>query len=80
MDELPLVSWAYWIMLRSSTSETPFLLAYGAKALNSLEVGIPTIWIESLSRDNDDNDEAFSIELDLVEDKRQKAFIKLVSY
>ena len=42
-DELPGVLWAYRTTTKTSTSETPFSLAYGTKAVIPIECGIPSV-------------------------------------
>ncbi|KAL5580487.1 hypothetical protein UlMin_012929 [Ulmus minor] len=41
-DELPDVLWAYRTTAKTSTSETPFSLAYGTEAVIPVEYGIPS--------------------------------------
>jgi len=43
VDELPHILWAYHTTLRRSIRETPFSMTYGSEAVNSLEMGFPTI-------------------------------------
>ena len=48
-NELPQVLWAYKTIARSTTEETPFLLAYRYEAMVPVEIGA-----RSLRRDNYD--------------------------
>ena len=46
-DELPSVLWAYQIIARTPTRETPFRLAYGSEAVIPAEVGLTSYWVEN---------------------------------
>ena len=50
-DELPEMLWAYRSTAKTSTGETPFLLAYGYEAMVPVEIRVG-----SLRRDNYDSD------------------------
>ena len=77
-EELPSVLWAYRTTPRRSTGETPFALAYGMEAVIPLEVGMPTLRSESFEPEL--NAEAIALELDLVEERREKALIHVAAY
>ncbi|CAL5335299.1 unnamed protein product [Camellia sinensis] len=76
--ELPNVLWAYRTTPRQSTGETPFALAYGMEAVIPLEIGMPTIRSESFQPDL--NSEAVALELDLAEERRERALIHIAAY
>ena len=42
VEELPSVLWTHRTIVRKSTGETPFALAFGVEAVIPLEVGMPT--------------------------------------
>lgn len=73
MEELPGVLWAYCTTIRSPTRETSFSMVYG------IEIVIPTeVLIESARVQAYDliyNDELRRMEVDLVEEKRERAWI-----
>ena len=46
--------------------ETPFWLAYGGEAVNPAEVGLTSYWVENY--DENKNDEAILLQLDLVDE------------
>ena len=77
-EELPKVLWAYRTTSKTSTGETPFSLAYGVEAMVPVEVGIP-----SLRHDTYNQEKNFAIqryELDLPEEKRDLAALRIASY
>ncbi|XP_028076941.1 uncharacterized protein LOC114278991 [Camellia sinensis] len=77
-EELPNVLWAYRTTPRRSTGETPFALACGMEAVIPLEIGLPTIWSESFQPDL--NNETVAMELDLAEERRERALIHIAAY
>ena len=78
MEELPSVLWSYRTTPRRSTGETPFSLAYGVEAVIPLEVGLPTL--RSAAFDTGLNEQTLAKDLDLIEERREAALIKLTSY
>lgn len=77
-DELPAVLWAYRTTPRRSTGETPYSLAYGTEAVIPLEIGLPTI--RTTLVESGGNDRALAEQLDLAEEKRERALITLAAY
>ncbi|XP_057789181.1 uncharacterized protein LOC131006011 [Salvia miltiorrhiza] len=77
-DELPGVLWSYRTTTRASTGETPFSLAYGMEAVIPTEGEVPTARHELTT--NNGNQKAMCHELDLLDEKRNKANIRLASY
>ena len=77
-EELPSVLWAYRTTPRRSTSATPFSLAYGMEAVIPLEVGLPTLRSELC--DQGLNNLNVARELDLAEERREAAAIRLAAY
>uniref|UniRef100_A0A2N9GWW3 RNase H type-1 domain-containing protein n=1 Tax=Fagus sylvatica TaxID=28930 RepID=A0A2N9GWW3_FAGSY len=63
---------------RSSTGETPYSLTYGVEAVIPLEVGLPTLRSEEYDRDN--NELMLAKDLDLAQERRDLAMIRLASY
>jgi hypothetical protein len=61
-----------------STGETPFSLAYGSKAVILLKIGLPTL--RTSEWEPTKNDLAQSQALDLLEERRKQAMIRLASY
>ena len=78
VEELPSVLWAYRTTLRRSTGETPFAVAYGTEAVIPLEVGLPTLRSELL--DQGLNEVNLAKQLDLAEERRDVATVRLAAY
>lgn len=78
VKELPSVLWAYRTTPRRSTSATPFSLAYGMEAVIPLEVGLPTLRTGLF--DQGENDVSLAKELDLAEERREAAAVRLTAY
>ena len=78
MEELPHVLWTYRTTHRRSTRKTPFLMTYGAEAVIPLETGFPTSRTSSFN--SKDNDEQLTKSLDLIEEKRENAMVRLAHY
>ena len=56
----------------------PFAMAYGTEAIILLEVGIPGIRTQGV--ENGTNDVLLARDLDLLEERREKATIQLAAY
>ena len=76
--ELLTLMWAYWTTPRATTGETPFLLTYGFEAVVPTEMGLPTYRVANY--DDQGNEEALRAELDLVEEKRDQAYLRMVAF
>ena len=77
-DELPSVLWAYRTTARTLTRETPFRLAYGSEIVIPAEVGLTSYRVENY--DENKNDEAIHLQLDLVDEVRAIAKQRLTRY
>ncbi|XP_024028293.1 uncharacterized protein LOC112093654 [Morus notabilis] len=77
-DELPKVLWAYRTTSRTTTGETPFSMAYGFEAVLPVEVSIPTNRVTRYEEDR--NAELMNLELDLLEEWRTDAQLRLAAY
>ena len=77
-EELPNVLWTFRTTPRRSTGETPFSLAYGSEVVIPLEIGLPTL--KTSKWEPARNDLAQSQALDLLEERREQAMIRLASY
>ena len=78
VDELANVLWAYRTTPRKATNETPYSLAFGFEAVIPLEVGLPTIRTEAYNTSN--NNEVLARDLDLAEERRENALIRMADY
>ena len=63
---------------RATTVETPFSLTYGSEAVVPTELGLPTYRVTTF--DEQSNEEAVRGELDLVEEKREQAYLRMAAY
>ncbi|XP_073037606.1 uncharacterized protein [Primulina eburnea] len=77
VEELPSVLCSYRTIPRSSTRETPYSLVYGSEAVLPVEIRQSSARIESYPSNND---QSRAIELDLVEQKRDRAAIRMEAY
>ncbi|XP_075498803.1 uncharacterized protein LOC142537118 [Primulina tabacum] len=77
VEELPSILWAYRTTPPAPTQETPFNLVYGFEAILPIEIGQTSHRVESYP---DDNYQSRAMELDLVEEKRDRAFIRMEAY
>ena len=78
IEELPNVLWAYRTTLRRSTGETPFSLAYGAKAVILTEVNLCSARVAGF--DPVQNDSLMLEHLDWLEECQEVAKIRLAEY
>ncbi|XP_075670317.1 uncharacterized protein LOC142640109 [Castanea sativa] len=77
-EELPNVLWAYRTMARTLAGETPFRLTYGTEAVIPVEVGVASIRREVFHEEN--NDDQLQINLDCLDEVRDKAFNRMTKY
>ncbi|GKD18442.1 reverse transcriptase domain-containing protein [Tanacetum coccineum] len=73
IEELSHVLWAHRKMIKSSHGDTPFSLTYGTEAVISAEVRMPTYCTAIV--DAVHNDEELRLNLDLLEERRERATI-----
>ena len=58
--------WAYLTTARTPTGETPFQLAYRSNAVILVEIGLTSYRVENYEEDK--NEEAICLQLDLVDE------------
>ncbi|GJY19149.1 reverse transcriptase domain-containing protein [Tanacetum coccineum] len=73
VEELPHVLWAHRAMIKSSHRDTPFSLTYGTEAVIPAEIKMPTY--RTVTVDAVHNDEELQLNLDLLEEKRERLAI-----
>ena len=78
VKELPHVLWTYHTTPRSSTGETLFLMTYGTEAVIPIKLGFPTLRTDQFSVK--ENNCLFSASLDLDEERREVATMKMAHY
>lgn len=78
VDELPNMLWAYRTTSRNATSETPFSLTFGTKAVILVEIRLPSL--RRTTFEERDNDNKLRAKLDLLEEKRNDVALKITAY
>ncbi|CAL1401408.1 unnamed protein product [Linum trigynum] len=76
-DELNTVLWVHRTTFKVATGETPFALTYGTDAVIPIEITSPTYRVTAY--DEADNDEACLLDLELAQERRELATIKLAA-
>ncbi|GJZ90992.1 reverse transcriptase domain-containing protein [Tanacetum coccineum] len=74
IEEHPHVLWAHRTMIKSSHGDTPFSLTYGTEAVIPVEIGMPTY--RTAVVDVTHNDEELRLNLDFLEERRERAAIR----
>ena len=77
-DELPRVLWAYRMIVRTPTGETPFKLAYRSKAVILAEVHMASHRV--MKYEKEDNEEQLRLNLDLIDKVRMDAEQRTTRY
>ncbi|XP_075481089.1 uncharacterized protein LOC142521790 [Primulina tabacum] len=77
VEELPSILWAYRATPRTITRKTSYSLVYGSEAVLPVEIGQSSARVESYPSCND---QIRALELDLVEEKRDRAAIRMEAY
>ena len=77
-EELPNVLWAYRTTTRTPTGETPFRLTYGIEAVIPVEVGVTSTRRAAFSEE--ENDDKLRLNLDCLEEVRDKASSRMAKY
>ncbi|XP_073290977.1 uncharacterized protein [Primulina huaijiensis] len=62
---------------RAPTQETSFNLVYSSETVLHVEIGQSSAWVESYP---DNNDQNWVMELDLLEERRERAIIRMEAY
>ncbi|XP_070053770.1 uncharacterized protein [Nicotiana tomentosiformis] len=76
-EVLPGVLWAYRITAKTGTGEILFSLVYGSEALIPVEIGEPSTRFTQATEES--NDEELRMNLDLLEQRREAALIRMAS-
>ncbi|CAN1337766.1 Transposon Tf2-6 polyprotein [Linum perenne] len=77
VDELPNILWAHRTSYKTATDETPYTLVYGTEAVLPVEVNLPSLRIQHFNHDR--NDAGLHHNLDMIEERREDAAIRLVA-
>ena len=78
LEELPSVLWAYRTTARTPTRETLFRLVYGSEAVIPIEVRLTSYKVGN--HDEQKNDKAMRLQLDLMDEVRATAKQRLTWY
>ena len=78
IEYLPDVLWAYRTTCKSATQETPFALAFGAEVVAPVEVGLKSPRVEFANAEH--NKEILRLNLDLLEEKRERVLRRAEDY
>lgn len=78
VEELLEVLWAYRMTKRSPTEETQFAIAFAVEVVVSVEIGSPSFRVTHYNPWL--NDEGMKLCLDLVQERRNKAQMKIAPY
>ena len=76
--ELPNILWDYITMARTSMGETPFRLTYGTEVVILVEIGVASIKREMFQEEN--SDDQLRVNLDCIDEVREKASDKMTKY
>ena len=71
LDELLIVLWAYKMIVRTPTRETPFKLTYGSDVVITTEVGLTSYKVTRYN--NEEKEKQFRLSLDLIDKVRMEA-------
>ena len=78
VEELYSILWAYRIIPRIPTGESPFNLAYGIKMMILLEIELPSARVERYNEPS--NSEYRRVDLDLLSKVRQQTQVWMAAY
>ncbi|KAK4385515.1 Transposon Tf2-12 polyprotein [Sesamum angolense] len=78
VDELPSILWAYRTTPRTTTGETPFSLSYGTDTVAPVEVGELNWRVKHY--DLEANEQGLRMNLDFVEEVRERASVRAAMY
>ena len=77
-EELPSILWAYKTTARTPTGETPFRLTYGSETVIPVEVELTSYRVDNHNEEK--NDEAMRLQLDLLDKVRAMVEQRLARY
>ena len=78
LDELPGVLWAYMMIVRTSTEETSFKLAYGSETVIPAKVYMANHRV--MKYQDEENEEQLCLNLDLIDEVRMDAEQRTARY
>ena len=78
VEELPSVLWAYRTIVRTPTKETPFKLTFSTEAIIPIEIELTTL--RTTFHKEEENEGQFRLNLDLLDEIREKAARRVALY
>ncbi|VFQ77694.1 unnamed protein product [Cuscuta campestris] len=78
VEELPYILWTYRTTPRKAMGETPFTLTYGFEARALAETSLLSHRVETF--DAQENEESLRAELHLIDERRERAYIRAENY
>jgi len=79
-DELEGVLWSHRTTPRRATRETPFVLVYGTECVIPAEMIVPSLRRSLSPENNPDNTHRLLDELDLIDERRDSALVRIQNY
>ncbi|GFZ06814.1 hypothetical protein Acr_18g0009840 [Actinidia rufa] len=77
-EDLPSILWAYHTTSRIPTGETPYSMVFGTESVIPVEIGMPSIRTSNF--DKESNEAELRLNLDLLEERREKAELRQAAY
>ncbi|GFY87521.1 hypothetical protein Acr_05g0011600 [Actinidia rufa] len=77
-EDLPSILWAYHTTSRIPTSETPYSMVFGTESVIPVEIGMPSFRTSNF--DEESNESELRLNLDLLEERREKADLRQAAY
>ncbi|GFZ19982.1 hypothetical protein Acr_28g0006870 [Actinidia rufa] len=77
-EDLPSILWAYHTTSQIPTGETPYSMVFGTESVIPVEIGMPSFRISNF--DKESNEAELRLNLDLLEEKREKAELRQAAY
>ncbi|GFS29093.1 hypothetical protein Acr_00g0005320 [Actinidia rufa] len=77
-EDLPSILWAYHTISRIPTGEMPYSIVYGTESVILVEIGMPSY--KPSNFDNNINEVELRLNLDLFDEKRERAEVRQDAY
>ncbi|GFZ19761.1 hypothetical protein Acr_28g0004660 [Actinidia rufa] len=77
-EELPSILWAYHTTSRIPTGETPYSMVFSTESVIPVEIGMPSFRTSNF--DKESNETELRLNLDLLEERREKAKLRHAAY
>ncbi|XP_057510765.1 uncharacterized protein LOC130793127 [Actinidia eriantha] len=76
--ELPSILWAYHTTSQIPTGKTPYSMVFGTKSVIPVEIGMPSFQTSNYDKEN--NEIELRLNLDLLDEKRERAELRQAAY